>query len=245
MRKSDGGKDKLIFLGDYIDRGPDTPSVIEYLIDIKKRFGDQVVFIRGNHEEMLLSILGKSGIDNSMETRSNFSMWIENGGASTIRQYAKYVWNDNDLDSFDFPPSRVSDLIPKDHVKFIEETVFYYEVDHYIFVHAGCDPTLPLKNQDKNELIWNRTQFDYVKRVLMSGELPWEKTIVTGHNYTGPFINEKYMMLDCSFNEKLLVTELNSMEAFYAKRNKKRLVKISLNDSRYNKKPPASRRVNT
>lgn len=202
--------------------------MIEYLIDIKKRFPDQVVFLRGNHEAMLLSVLSGD--------RSEFSMWVQNGGHACITQYGKYAWG-QEVSPWEFPPSRVKDLIPKEHVQFLEETEFYHEFEHYIFVHAGCDPTKPLENQNKHELVWDRRQFDYVKRALVSGELPWEKTIVTGHNYTGPFINEKYMMLDCSFNEKLLVAELNSMEGFFAKKNKKRLVKVSLEDSKYVRRP--------
>lgn len=230
LRKSDGIKDKLVFLGDYIDRGEDTPAVLDFLIDIKKKYKDQVIFLRGNHEDMLLGALGKKDEPSSEEV-SNYSMWVQNGGAAAIGQYLEQYWK-SDLNPFTLPKSRLPDLIPLKHVKFLESTQYYYEYEQYIFVHAGCNPNVPLEQQDEEFLIWDRSVFKFVLRQLKNKqELLWDKTIITGHNYTGPIVNEKFMMLDCSLKQELIVVELNSMEACIAKYGNKRLIKKLLSET--------------
>jgi serine/threonine protein phosphatase 1 len=243
LRKSDGGKDKLVFLGDYIDRGPDNYGVIEFLISLKKDYGDQIVFLRGNHEDLLLTALDRSGHDSSVFECSAYSMWIQNGGATTLKQYAEKKLG-HSIDPYEFSKSRLSDVIPESHINFLLETEYYHEHEDYIFVHGGCDPNKPLSEQNKIHMMWDRSLFQVVKKfVLSKTDLPWSKTVITGHNYHGPFINEKFMMLDCSVDKKLIIIELNSMEGFEAKLNKKRLVKCSFKETIISKRP-AFRKIN-
>jgi serine/threonine protein phosphatase 1 len=229
LRKSDGGHDKLIFLGDYIDRGENTPAVLDLLIQIQQQYGDQVVFLRGNHEEMMLAALDRLIIEEPDPLMpSYYSMWIQNGGALAISQYLEQQWQSKE-DPFIFPRNRLPDLIPKEHVEFLESTQYFYEFDRYIFVHAGCDPTKPLEQQNQSELVWDRALYNFAR---YRSNLPWDKTVVTGHNYNGPFINENFMMLDCSANRQLMAVELNSMEACIAKPGKKRLIKKLLSETK-------------
>jgi len=237
LRRSDGGKDKLVFLGDYIDRGPDSYGVIEFLISLKKDYGDQIVFLRGNHEDMLLTALDKSDHDSSVFESSAYSMWMQNGGAVTLNQYAEKKLGSK-INPYEFSKNRLADVIPESHVNFLLETECYHEHDNYIFVHGGCDPNKPLNQQNKLHMMWDRSLFEVVKRFTISNkELPWDKTVITGHNYKGPFINEKFMMLDCSANKKLIVIELNSMDGFEAKIDKKKLVKCSFKQTIISKRP--------
>jgi serine/threonine protein phosphatase 1 len=243
LRKSDGGKDKLIFLGDYIDRGPDSYGIIEFLISLKKDYGDQIVFLRGNHEDMLLTALDKSDHDSSIFESSAYSMWMQNGGAITLKQYAEKKLGSK-INPYEFSKNRLVDVIPESHVNFLLETEYYYEYENYIFVHGGCDPNKPLEEQNKVHMMWDRSLFDVVKRfTVIRADLPWDKTVITGHNYVGPFITEKFMMLDCSLNRKLIIIELNSMEGFEAKIDKKKLVKCSFKETIISKRPSV-RRVN-
>jgi serine/threonine protein phosphatase 1 len=125
--------------------------------------------------------------------------------------------------------NRVKDFIPKDHLDFFISLLPYYEFENYIFVHGGCNPAEPLNKQSISQLVWDRDLFDFAKR--NPNNLSWDKTIVTGHNgfeRDHPYISQKFLMLDCSYNHKLISIELNSMECFVAGKNKDKLVKLEL-----------------
>lgn len=121
--------DTVIFLGDYVDRGPDTKGVIDFILDLRSRCN--VITLRGNHEIIML----KARHDMSARTA-----WMELGGRET-------------LDSYD-----VQDLadIPSEHWNFLESTIRYHEIDRDFFVHAGVDPFVPLAKQPDEALFWLR-----------------------------------------------------------------------------------------
>lgn len=142
----------FIFVGDYIDRGPDSREVVEFLLEFRKRV--DCVFLRGNHEQMMLDAL--RGGDREL--------WLMNGGRTTIQSY------NNDGQQFNLPPA---------HRQFYEQTRMYYETEHYFFVHAGVSPNKTIKESLKNE---NEIQdFLWIRSHLNAIDLPWEKTIVFGH----------------------------------------------------------------
>lgn len=231
LRNNINAKDKLIFLGDYIDRGNNSPKVLDILIDLHKKYRDQVVFLKGNHESLLLMSVGRDPPYVDPFKPSPYSVWFKNGGDQTILQYANLAGLDI-KNAGTLSQDRAISIINSEHINFLyKETILYHEIDQYVFVHAGCDPFKPLNEQDSEVLMWDRSLFEFVKRMhLNKTELPWDKTIITGHNYTGPYIdqNGKFMMLDCSTRKKLLLLELNSMTGFYAGFGKKRLVKAKL-----------------
>lgn len=121
--------DRIIFLGDYIDRGPDTKGVIDFLIRKSKEL--PVVFLRGNHEVMMLDAR------DSEDARNN---WLRVGGREAVESYPKRHFNN----------------IPDSHWNFLEQTLPYFESKKNIFVHAGLDPLTPLENQTDWDLYWNR-----------------------------------------------------------------------------------------
>ncbi|MBI3989484.1 MAG: serine/threonine protein phosphatase [candidate division NC10 bacterium] len=137
-----GEGDQLIFLGDYIDRGPDPKGVVEYLLSLK----GNPVFLMGNHERMFLDYL---------EGRNRL-LYLLNGGGSTLRGYGD------------------ASMIPADHLRFFKSLRLYYEAGHYLFVHAGLKPGLPLEDQGPEDLLWIRGEF-----ISYPGRYP--KTIVFGH----------------------------------------------------------------
>ncbi|MBF0118313.1 MAG: serine/threonine protein phosphatase [Desulfobacterales bacterium] len=152
-------EDTVVFLGDYIDRGPDSFKVVDYLIQFRKK-NKNIVFIRGNHEDMLLNYVSKTD-------KVNFSA---NGGAQTLISYWKQK------------ASPCAELIPKEHLDFFESSCFYYETDKYIFVHAGLKEGVTLEKQDTSDLIWIREQFitskyDFGKCVVF-GHTPFPKVFV-------------------------------------------------------------------
>lgn len=146
-------KDALhVFIGDYIDRGPDSKGVVDFLIE--KQNERKCIFLRGNHEQMLLKALEDNNLNN----------WIINGGQTTLDSY------DAEMDI---------DKIPESHIDFYKKTLLYYETDDYFFVHAGVPPSQTIEDS-KNDVdaihffLWGRDH-------LNAFETPWEKTIIFGH----------------------------------------------------------------
>ena len=124
--------DQIITVGDYVDRGPDSRGVIEYLL--KFRDTGQLVALRGNHDFMML------------EARGRFDMlkeWIYCGGNTTLASYG-----DNNAEG-------QFELIPDEHWEFLETfCVDWYEIDTHFFVHANVDPDLSLEEQPLYLLHW-------------------------------------------------------------------------------------------
>jgi serine/threonine protein phosphatase 1 len=120
--------DTIVTLGDYVDRGPDSRGVLDYLIDLRKRCN--LVPLFGNHEEMFYEVV--------IDDKAPYD-WLRHGGVDT-------------LDSYGF----VGDLrvIPDTHRDFLRSLVDYYQTDKHFFVHANYDPDLELSEQPPEMLRW-------------------------------------------------------------------------------------------
>jgi diadenosine tetraphosphatase ApaH/serine/threonine PP2A family protein phosphatase len=155
----DFASDTLVFIGDYIDRGPASVEVVDYLIDLKKRI-PEIIFLKGNHEDMLEKYLDGS---------DRFT-YLLNGGQSTLDSYLS-----RNLQSELYP-------IPPDHMAFFKSLRLYYETEAYIFVHAGLRPKVPLASQEAEDLLWIRDKFIYSKynfgKTVVFGHTPLEKPLV-------------------------------------------------------------------
>jgi len=129
--------DQLVFLGDYVDRGPDTPGVINTLLKLQSRC--KTVFLRGNHELMML------------EARDSFlksEIWQNCCGMETVTSYGAERRTD-------WPSS-----VPDAHWSFLEQTIRALETRKQIFVHACLDPDLEVKEQPDWILFW-----EYFERI--------------------------------------------------------------------------------
>ncbi len=121
-------EDILIFLGDYIDRGEDSRAVIELLLEIKARRPNSV-FLRGNHEQLLISAMDAEKPEiTEFDTLLNgpeMNLWLQNGGIDTLYNYEL----NNVLEIWSH--------FPKTHEEFIRATTFEFRKNGYYFVHAG------------------------------------------------------------------------------------------------------------
>ncbi len=124
--------DQVVFLGDYIDRGPDGKGVLDCLLDFGRRFPNSV-FLKGNHEAMFLDFL--AGRDQLT--------FLSNGGGTTLESYREASGT----------------RIPEAHLDFLAGLSLCYATDDFIFVHAGLRPGLPLEEQAESDLLWIRNEF--------------------------------------------------------------------------------------
>ena len=152
--RSDAGDDgaRFVFLGDYIDRGPDSRGVIAYLMDFQSRQAGDVVCLCGNHEDLALSAIDDPG---------EIDQWVvRNSGDTTLRSYGVAA------------PSE----LPARHVEWMRALGTQHDDGRRFFVHAGVDPSRPLDRQDRHDLLWMREPFlsdthDY-GRLIVHGHTP-------------------------------------------------------------------------
>lgn len=149
-------RDTLVFLGDYIDRGPDSKGVVDVILQLRKEF-PHVVCLKGNHEALFLDwhLNGK-----------DYDLYLYNGGGATIRSYSQ---------EGEFK-------LPQEHLDFFTSLRLYYETERYIFVHAGLRGGIPLQEQDPHDLIWIRDEFilsphDFGK-VVIFGHTPLQRVFI-------------------------------------------------------------------
>jgi serine/threonine protein phosphatase 1 len=156
---------QIIFLGDLMDRGPDSAGVIETAMALQAA-GKKVRFLMGNHEEVFVRACRK----NDPKTTRFF---LRIGGEATVLSYpitrAEYITLDMEQLS-----ERLMTLVPPGHLEFIESFEDQIVIGDYAFVHAGIRPGVPLSEQKVSDLRWIREEF-----VDQRGDL--EKVVVYGH----------------------------------------------------------------
>ena len=123
--------DKLIFLGDYIDRGKDSRLVVELIRELQEN-NDNVIALMGNHEDMLLDYW--RGLDDA---------WMHNGAYATTASYKGYN------EQF------------RGDIEWMKNLPIYYEDEHCVYVHGGVDINKPLSEQNRDTMLWIRDSFIY------------------------------------------------------------------------------------
>ena len=183
-------KDTLVFIGDYIDRGPDAKGVVDAILDIRRNFNN-VVCLLGNHEQMLLNYY--------LENRDE-ELFMHNGGMSTIISYG-------------FTPGERKLLhMPDTHMEFFTTLQPYFVKDQYIFVHAGLRAGIPMNEQNIEDLLWIRYEF-------INSHYDFGKVVIFGHtplSFTAPLINENKIGLDTGavYGGKLTCIEFPAMKIY-------------------------------
>jgi serine/threonine protein phosphatase 1 len=124
----------VVLLGDYVDRGANSRGVIELLMALEREMPEQMLCLRGNHEDMLIQALKGPLYE---------EYWLDNGGAATLESYGV---------------ERAID-IPETHRAWIAKRPFLYRDDLRLYVHAGISPGVPLDQQTRQSLLWIREEF--------------------------------------------------------------------------------------
>ncbi|MEM7188961.1 MAG: metallophosphoesterase, partial [Pseudomonadota bacterium] len=165
-RREDQTPPPVIFLGDVIDRGPDSAGTLEYLMAITEWPEISPVFILGNHEAMLLEFLA----DPVTGRR-----WLNHGGLETLISYGLSRLGDLGDPAERTRIARDLKVFMGPHLAFLETFVPVHRSGNLWFVHAGADPNLPMEVQPADTLIWGARDFHKIRRKDDS----W---IVHGHN---------------------------------------------------------------
>ena len=149
-------EDMLIFLGDYIDRGPDPGRCLQYIFALQQQYPDVVVCLMGNHEVMMSSyFMQKRGSYNNLIVDYAGS-WLDNGGLETLKQ----------LDEMD-------EGTKEELLQWVMNLPVKYQYQDYFFCHAGVDPDVPLAVQNEFDMLWRRQQW--------WEQYKGEETLVVGH----------------------------------------------------------------
>lgn len=177
--------DRLIFLGDYIDRGKNSKGVIDLLLEISKS-SSLVQFLIGNHENIFLEYLNTGRIMG----------FILNGGDATLESYRTAESSGGGVD------------IPPEHVAFLRSLEHWIELDDYYVVHAGFRPGVDLERQSFEDLIWIRNAFIF-------SDYDFGKKVIFGHTpFSKPLLMENKIGLDTGavYGNKLTCLELPALK---------------------------------
>jgi serine/threonine protein phosphatase 1 len=152
-----------VFIGDYIDRGPDSRRVLDLLLRWWQ--GHEAIFLRGNHETFLPRFLADP---------SSLDEWRRYGGLETLLSYGLKPSINPDRDEQIKLAAELADAVPREHLGFLQALDLTFSCGGFLFVHAGVRPGVPIHEQAETDLLWIREDF-------LTWERPFEKFIVHGH----------------------------------------------------------------
>ena len=145
------GDDQVYFLGDLIDRGPKSAEVVDFVMKHKYHC------LRGNHEAMLLDVVGKGKVSLQL-----YQGWLYSGGHATVTSY--------------------DSKIPQEHIDWLKNLPLYMDLGDIWLVHAGISPHIPLPQQTAEQFCWIREDFHAIPQPYFP-----DKLIITGHTITFTF----------------------------------------------------------
>lgn len=137
--------DSLYLLGDYIDRGPESKGVIDYILKLQND-GFDVHCLMGNHEKMLLDAL---------KYESKISLYLRNGGRQTLISYN----------------ATLEELANHPHIKFYENLEYYIELNDYYLVHAGFEFRDWKTFSNTKAMLWIRNWYHWIDRTRLNGKI--------------------------------------------------------------------------
>ncbi len=182
------GRDRLIFVGDCIDRGSHSKGVVDRILGLI-RMDPKVTCLLGNHEAMLLDYL--AGIDPEV--------YLANRGGTTLRNYQAEK------------PAGEGPMVPPDHMAFYRSLKPVLDLERYYVVHAGFRPGIEIERQSVEDMIWIREPF-------ISSDYDFGKKVIFGHTpFSRPLIMENKIGIDTGavYGNRLTCIELPE-ERFYS-----------------------------
>ena len=176
-----GGRRLVVYLGDYIDRGPRSAEIIDRLLDNPMQPEFETVYLRGNHEDIMLGFL-------DFGTRG--APWFRHGGRETLQSYGLAA--PDPAAEHDFPAARaaLAERLPPAHRAFLDATKVMHREGDFLFAHAGIRPGVRIDKQDPNDFMWIRHEF-------MDSDAHFGVCVVHGHTIEArPAITDSRIGLD-------------------------------------------------
>jgi len=169
--RREGHAAKIVYLGDYVDRGPDSKTVIDRLLAPPPEL--DAVFLLGNHDKVLLDFL---------EDPSLFGAWREFGARETLLSYGVVPPLFENQEAFVRACDAFRAALPDAHLRFFRTLQLSAEIGGYVFVHAGVRPGVDLGRQSAEDMLWIRGDFldssaDF-GAVIIHGHTPTEQPVV-------------------------------------------------------------------
>ena len=196
--------DLLVYLGDYIDRGPNSKDVINHILKLQKEKINSL-FLMGNHEQIM--------IDFVFNKINNLRYWLNLGADQTFKSYkievAEFIKDGFGDDKIDRLRSVLLNELSNEHIHFLKNLKLSYSIGKYLFVHAGINPEKVLKDQDKMDFLWSRSDQFFDKN------FKFEQIIVHGHTPEKKIVNYPYRInidTGCFFSGKLSCVNLNDFD---------------------------------
>lgn len=175
---------QIIFLGDYIDGGPDSAAVVDVVRDLQEQYN--AIALLGNHEQMMLD---------SYDDPSNWNKWASwyyQGGEQTIQSYTPEGLSDYEKSVF----PRNAKAIPDDVRKWVRHLPLWHETKNYFFVHAGFNPGIPIYANSKETMLW-------IRKAFIDSDYDWGKRVIFGHTYHPDIVVQKNKIcLDTMFHDR-------------------------------------------
>jgi len=166
IERRDATTSHLVFLGDYIDRGPDSSGVLHYLAGLIGVPNLNVHFLRGNHEERMEAFLTQPDLGPG---------WCEYGGRAALGSFGVAPPNSTDgSEAWEDACRQLNLALREGHRAVLAAQKYSVSIGDYFFAHAGAEPGVPLAAQDPTQLMWIRRRF-------LDDKYAFEKMVVHGH----------------------------------------------------------------
>ncbi|WP_426130576.1 metallophosphoesterase [Pararhizobium sp. PWRC1-1] len=195
---------RVVFLGDIIDRGPDSKDCLD-MVESELKRNAASTHIMGNHEDLMLRFIDGGS--------ARSTSWCWNGGLATVTSYGFHGYGFRGEDGLTYLRDELADILStkyKSHIEMIRTARAFVELPGYILVQAGIVPGLPMEQQDPYTLRWD-------SKSLVAYENRLGKTVVHGHTVTQSLLPEVYrnrINLDCgAYDSGTLCAAILSEEA--------------------------------
>jgi serine/threonine protein phosphatase 1 len=181
---------KIIYLGDYIDRGPHSKEVLEFVTEEWLQGKVETVFLSGNHEYFLKSLLNLDDDDDQRDLIETTAVWLQNGGDSAIRSFHLGLQK-GDFEDLRRLRDRLVHALGLDVLAFLRQLRLWHRIGDYLFVHAGIDPQIPFTDCNLEDLLWMRHPF-----LNANGGWRHPFSVVHGHTPSCPEIHPHRIGVD-------------------------------------------------
>lgn len=212
--------DKLIILGDLLDRGPDSLKCMQFALDLKQKYPENVVYLKGNHEQMFLVFLGidPNEPNGKVNLDLTFRQWTNNGGLQALRSLLP-----------DFAKYSVEEIQVLLRIEYellilqLEALPLYHIEEDFAFVHAGFLSNTRLIEQEEDDMLWIREDF-FTSFEAVKGDVLENKTIIHGHTpvvhipgYRGKkeFVGKHHIGIDggAAMGKEIFIFNTDSMKS--------------------------------